>query len=169
MVASRRVRGTIRGLLAWASSECRTLVRHSEGHLKRVRVRVLKTSPHPHGGYLLVNLHRDGRQQSGVKVHCLVLEAFDGPCPPGLEACHRDDDYANNNVENLRWDTHSANQHDQVRNGRHANASKTYCKHGHEFTPENTYIYPVSGKRTCRECTRRLQRQYYWQRKGATV
>lgn len=30
--------------------------------------------------------------------------------------------------------------------------SKTHCKHGHELTPENTYINPSSGKRHCRKC-----------------
>lgn len=28
------------------------------------------------------------------------------------------------------------------------------CQRGHEFTPENTYIVPSSGKRRCRECVR---------------
>ena len=29
---------------------------------------------------------------------------------------------------------------------------KTHCIHGHEFTPENTYIEPRTGKRQCKEC-----------------
>ena len=29
----------------------------------------------------------------------------------------------------------------------------THCKHGHEFTPENTVLHP-SGSRACRECAR---------------
>lgn len=33
------------------------------------------------------------------------------------------------------------------------NASKTHCKHGHEFTPENTHISP-HGRRICRACKR---------------
>jgi hypothetical protein len=31
----------------------------------------------------------------------------------------------------------------------------THCKHGHEFTPENTYVWPRRpGGRYCRECMR---------------
>jgi hypothetical protein len=36
-------------------------------------------------------------------------------------------------------------------------AAKTHCKHGHEFTPENTIRRP-DGCRECRECRRRIQR-----------
>jgi hypothetical protein len=34
------------------------------------------------------------------------------------------------------------------------NARKTHCKHGHEFTPANTYLRPRSGgnHRQCRTC-----------------
>lgn len=32
-------------------------------------------------------------------------------------------------------------------------AVKTHCKHGHEFTPENTYT-KANGNRSCRECGR---------------
>lgn len=31
------------------------------------------------------------------------------------------------------------------------NARKTHCKHGHEYTPENTYVQP-KGSRACRTC-----------------
>jgi hypothetical protein len=33
----------------------------------------------------------------------------------------------------------------------HPNLRKTHCKQGHEFTPENTYVYRT-GKRACRMC-----------------
>lgn len=31
---------------------------------------------------------------------------------------------------------------------------KTHCVHGHEFTPENTYVQPGNGARECRTCKR---------------
>jgi hypothetical protein len=39
----------------------------------------------------------------------LILEAFVGPCPDGMECCHKDDDPSNSRLDNLRWDTHAAN------------------------------------------------------------
>lgn len=36
----------------------------------------------------------------------------------------------------------------------------THCKKGHEFTQENTYIYPKSGKRACRICLREKSRSF---------
>lgn len=50
-------------------------------------------------------------------VHHLVLEAFIGPRPPGLQACHNDGNKLNNAVTNLRWDTCKANAADRVRHG----------------------------------------------------
>ncbi len=52
-------------------------------------------------------------------VHLVVLEAFVGPRPPGLEACHNDGNKLNSQLENLRWDTHSANGFDCVKHGTH--------------------------------------------------
>ena len=45
---------------------------------------------------------------------------------------------------------------DQGRRGI-ANAAKTHCSHGHEFTPENTYTY--QGRRQCRTCRAERQRE----------
>lgn len=50
-------------------------------------------------------------------VHRAVLEAFVGPCPPGQETLHRDDDKENPSLENLRWGTRSENVADAYRNG----------------------------------------------------
>ena len=41
--------------------------------------------------------------------HRLVLEAFVGPCPPGMEANHKDGNKNNLNVNNLEWITPSQN------------------------------------------------------------
>lgn len=34
------------------------------------------------------------------------------------------------------------------------------CRHGHPWTPENTYINPSNGGRVCRECHRSNHRRY---------
>jgi hypothetical protein len=51
-------------------------------------------------------------------VHRLILEAFVGPCPEGMETCHFPDiNPTNNALENLRWDTRSENTRDQIASG----------------------------------------------------
>ena len=51
-------------------------------------------------------------------MHRLVLAAFIGPCPEGMEACHfPDSDPNNNNLGNLRWDTRKENIHDSIKHG----------------------------------------------------
>lgn len=70
-------------------------------------------------------LHRSGRLVVHLRgrkkyVHHLVLEAFVGPCPPGMEACHfPDSDATNNRLCNLRWATHSSNEGDKLFHGTH--------------------------------------------------
>ncbi len=77
--------------------------------------RYLKRTPNAHG-YIMVSLFQ-GCGQYRRYVHRLVLEAFVGPCPEGMECCHNDGNPANNCVENLRWDTTSANQLDREMHG----------------------------------------------------
>lgn len=65
-------------------------------------------------GRCQVSLCRDGMVRR-KQVHRLVLEAFVGPCPVGMEACHGpDNDHRNNRLDNLRWDTKKANFGDAV-------------------------------------------------------
>lgn len=50
-----------------------------------------------------------------------------------------------------------------------ANARKGHCKNGHEFTPENTYVYTRKGRppeRACAECRRENVRRYRARKKG---
>jgi hypothetical protein len=48
----------------------------------------------------------------------MVLEAFVGPRPEGMQACHFPDrSTRNNRLENLRWDTGSENTIDKIRHG----------------------------------------------------
>lgn len=101
-------------------------------------------------GYLRVQLSGpDGRRNR--RVHALVLEAFVGPCPEGMQTRHMDGDKANNTLGNLSWGTPSENILDCVRLGTHFHAAQTHCKRDHAFTPENTYVRP-RGWRECRKC-----------------
>ncbi|MDM3894746.1 NUMOD4 motif-containing HNH endonuclease [Mycobacterium intracellulare] len=123
---------------------------------RTVRSTILKPGETTKGALYVVL--SNGRPKNR-RVHQLVLEAFVGPCPPGMEGCHWDDDKKNNALTNLRWDTHSANELDKVRNGGHTNASKTHCLRGHEYTTDNTKLH--SGGRSCRECHRIDGRERY--------
>lgn len=69
-------------------------------------------------GYSGVQLTDDMGKRRYRPVHQLVLEAFVGPRPVGMEACHNDGNPANNRLDNLRWDTHAANTEDSRRQGR---------------------------------------------------
>ena len=59
-------------------------------------------------GYELVTLSANKKAKT-FSLHRLVLEAFVGECPDGMEACHYDDNPTNNHLSNLRWDTHYNN------------------------------------------------------------
>lgn len=51
-------------------------------------------------------------------VHHLVLTAFVGPCPDGMECRHFPDrNPANNRLENLQWGTRTENQRDRCQHG----------------------------------------------------
>jgi hypothetical protein len=64
----------------------------------------------------MVTLHL-GQKTSTVhrSVHQLVLEAFGGPRPEGLQVRHKDGDRRNNALENLAWGTGKENAVDRVR------------------------------------------------------
>ena len=97
-------------------------------------------------------MYRDGKIWR-VRVHRLVLEAFVGPAPDGMDGCHRDDDKDNNTLDNLYWGTRAENMADQVRNGRHHLARRDSCANGHLFDEANTYYRPDTGNRQCRQCS----------------
>lgn len=104
-------------------------------------------------GHQHVMVYRD-RYRTPRAIHRLVLEAFVGPRPEGMECCHGDGNPANNNLENLRWDTHAENSKDRVRQGTHHETAKTHCKRGHLFFPENLTRSRRPGSRKCLTCER---------------
>lgn len=58
-----------------------------------------------------------GRQKKAHLVHRLVLTAFVGPCPEGMEALHINGNSSDNRLCNLRWGTRAENVADQVAHG----------------------------------------------------
>jgi HNH endonuclease/NUMOD4 motif len=79
-----------------------------------------------HRNYLKPGCNNQGRLQVTLsknsetrrfQVHRLVLLAFAGPCPDGMEGCHGDGDHTNNRLDNLRWDTRQGNRADAIRHG----------------------------------------------------
>lgn len=67
-------------------------------------------------GYELVYLSRKGKSYPR-RIHRLVLEAFVGPRPMGMECLHGVGGKSDNHIENLRWGTRSENIQDKVRDG----------------------------------------------------
>jgi len=76
-------------------------------------------------GYTVVNLWRDGR---GTKrgVHRVMLEAFVGPCPAGMQACHNDGVRFRNVISNLRYGTPLENGQDKVLHGTSRAGSRSH-------------------------------------------
>jgi hypothetical protein len=70
-----------------------------------------------HNGYEVIHVRGANGYSKLRKVHILVLEAFVGFCPPGLECRHLDGNPVNNFLTNLCWGTHAENMADRDRHG----------------------------------------------------
>jgi hypothetical protein len=78
--------------------------------------RQIKALPMGSSGYLSVHLWYDNKRHP-VAIHTLVLEAFVGPCPEGMQCCHGPLGKFDNRLSNLRWDTVQANHDDRKADG----------------------------------------------------
>lgn len=114
----------------------------------------------------VVSLSKNGRVIA-ARIAPLVLAAFVGPCPDGMEGCHNDGDCTNDLLSNLRWDTRSANNLDAVRHHTHHAARKTHCKRGHALVPPNLTAFSMAnGIRWCLACGKARSAAHYASSKG---
>jgi hypothetical protein len=67
-------------------------------------------------GYNYQNLSKDGTAKK-IAVHTLVLLAFVGPRPDGMQCCHNNGERKDNRLCNLRWDTVAENAADRHAHG----------------------------------------------------
>jgi len=96
-------------------------------------------------GYGRVRLNGQTRS-----AHRSVYEHMNGDVPEGQELDHLCRNRQCVNPDHLEPVSHA----DNVRRGSAAErkAAQTHCKHGHEYTPENTSV--SYGRRSCRTCMR---------------
>lgn len=95
--------------MTYGSTVKRT-VRHYRGRMLRQHV-----GPGTRG-YPQVGFSRGGKEDNYL-VHRVVLEAFVGSCPPGMEALHGPAGKLDASLANLHYGTRSENVRDRVRDG----------------------------------------------------
>lgn len=67
-------------------------------------------------GYPVVNLTKPGLRRQ-LFLHKVILEAFTGGRPEGMECCHNNGDTTDARLANLRWDSRSGNHKDKRNHG----------------------------------------------------
>lgn len=90
---------------------------------------------------------------NGTKAHQFAWDLANGPRPRGVLVLHRCDNPPCVRPRHLFLGSLADNVDDMIAKGRGFWQKQTHCVHGHEYTPENTYINPA-GARTCRICSR---------------
>lgn len=93
------------------------IVKHWRGGLQRLKTKVLCPTIGKRG-YCRIGLFKNGQCKRKL-VHRLVLEAYIGFCPLGMECRHLDDNPSNNHLSNLQWGTPKDNGTDRREHGKH--------------------------------------------------
>jgi hypothetical protein len=110
-----------------------------------------------HGIYLNVTFTRPGVRRT-YQVHRLVMLAFTGPCPEGMQVRHLNGIPDDNRLENLIYGTPAENMHDRDHVHRtNYELNRTHCPQGHPYDEENTYWH--NGWRQCLTCRSHRKRR----------
>lgn len=101
------------------------------------------------------------------QAHRVSWQLHRGPIPEGMRVLHHCDVRCCVNPSHLFLGTMLDNTQDAINKGRAPQLSDrpSHCKHGHEFTPSNTYTW-TDGQRKCRECAKEAQRKRRSIRRG---
>lgn len=113
---------------------CERIVIDRTKRKRRYKGKQLKATPNDRGYPFVLLRNGNTRTARRVGIHQLVAAAFVGPMPEGCDrVCHLNDDRTDNRAENIVYGNASTNGHHAVKNGRHYEANKTACDHGHEY------------------------------------
>lgn len=82
----------------------------------------------------------DTTKQGAIHIHTLMLLAWIGPKPEGMEVLHLDGNPANNRLENLKYGTHSENMATARKAEHHAYHGKYIFDKQYYLTPDGNRI-----------------------------
>ena len=115
-------------------------------------------------GHQVVHISFDSKKKN-VFVHTMILLAFVGERPDGMECCHINGEPTDNRPENLRWDTHYANNQDRKLHGMYVTGQNhpmatlsekniLAIRSSGKSNKELRQIYPISNSQMHRILTR---------------
>lgn len=118
------------------------------------RGRVLKQKKTSNGPYWRISLCIADKNYYRL-VHVLVMQAFIGPKPPGMECLHGPNGSLDASLVNLSYGTHSQNILDTNRDGTNYYRKLTHCAWGHVLDKPNLVPSALKhGFRLCLACNR---------------